>query len=117
MASQLPCALRAVAGAFHARHPSWPKPPCRPQRPARARSDLEPPQPPNRPQPRPPERLSVAAERRHSGGLNACEVWPAGLCEPGEVRLRGRCTVGPLALMFVHVISGILSQTLNAVNT
>ena len=73
-----PCGVRAAAGASCARPLSWAKHMRHLRRLARARNHLEPPQPPHRPQLRPPRQRLVAADRRPSGGLNACGARQAG---------------------------------------
>lgn len=102
-AAQPPCELRAVASAFRARPPNRPKRPHLLRRPARARSDLKLPQLPYRPRLRQLRQRLAAAERRPSGGLNACGARQAGLCESGEVSLRGWCNVRPVKRMLVRV--------------
>ena len=69
------CAVWAAAGASCAHPVTWPKRPAARanlRRLARARNDLKLPQPPYRPRPWPPRQHLAAAERRPSGGLNAC---------------------------------------------
>ena len=67
-----PCAVWAAAGASCAHPVTWPKRPRHLRRLARARNDLKLPQPPYRPRPWPLRQRLAAAERRPSGGLNAC---------------------------------------------
>ena len=66
------CAVWAAAGASCAHPVTWPKRPRHLRRLARARNDLKLPQPPYQPRPWPPRQRLAAAERRPSGGLNAC---------------------------------------------
>ena len=102
-ASRPLCALRAAASASRARLLSWPNRSRRLRMLARPRSDLELPQPSYWPQQQPPRQRLVAAERRPSGGLNACGARQTGLCESGEIKCSGWCNVWPVICMIVRM--------------